>query len=110
MMVRDDQRQSGQRRKLYRSAGPTRFETVERRKGFALTELLVVIAIVCISAATAGAAVINVQNPGDGNDIGPNLEAAWDQASEGDTVLLPAGSFTIDAVLTLYPSSCLGSA
>ena len=37
--------------------------------------------------------VIRVQDPGEGNDIRSNFEAAWDKASASDTILLPAGSF-----------------
>ena len=39
--------------------------------------------------------VIRVKDPGQGNDIRSNFEAAWEKASSGDTILLPAGSFSL---------------
>jgi len=40
--------------------------------------------------------VIHVEDPGEGNDIGPYIEAALNKASLSDTILLPAGSYKID--------------
>jgi hypothetical protein len=37
--------------------------------------------------------VVAVEHPGEGNDIRPALEAAWERAAPGDTIVLPAGSF-----------------
>jgi len=58
-----------------------------------------------LTGAASQAGVIHVKDPGEGNDIGPNLEAAWDRASEGDTILLPAGKFRIDGTIKLSPSA-----
>ena len=48
----------------------------------------------CVADSGVSGDVVYVSNPGDGNDIRPALEAAWDRASPGDTILLPAGSFS----------------
>ena len=58
----------------------------------------------CVLDSDDGGDVIHVQNPGEGNDIGPDLVEAWERADAGDTVLLPAGSFTIGETAILYGS------
>jgi len=48
----------------------------------------------CVADSGVSGDVVYVSNPGEGNDIRPALEAAWNRASAGDTILLPAGSFS----------------
>lgn len=43
---------------------------------------------------------ILVQNPGNGNDIMPNLSTAYNNALSGDTILLPQGNFIFSGSLT----------
>jgi hypothetical protein len=45
--------------------------------------------------------VITVPNPGENHDIQPNLQAAVDAATPGNTVLLPAGEFYLDGRVTI---------
>lgn len=46
-------------------------------------------------------AIINVTNPGSGQDIRPNLQTAINAAnSTGDTIILPAGTFTYVGTIT----------
>ncbi|MBW2983296.1 hypothetical protein KY327_03250 [Candidatus Woesearchaeota archaeon] len=49
----------------------------------------------CVGEPASTGNVILVESPGEHNDIGPNLLAAFGNASAGDTVLLPAGSFRV---------------
>ncbi len=55
---------------------------------------------------------ISVVNPGNDNDIQPNLQAAINQASNGDRIILPAGTFVFNGVITttkkvsLYSTGC----
>jgi uncharacterized repeat protein (TIGR02543 family) len=48
-----------------------------------------------------GQQIIEVANPGEHQDIRPNLEAAWDRASAGDIIQLPAGSFSFSGNILL---------
>jgi hypothetical protein len=47
--------------------------------------------------------VIRVKNPGENKDIRPFLEEAWERASAGDTILLPAGRFRYSGSI-LFPA------
>jgi len=61
---------------------------------------------VLFTTARADGQVIHVEDPGDGKDIGPNIEAAWNSASDGDTILLPRGNFRIEGQIRLgYPDN-----
>ncbi len=51
---------------------------------------------VVLLAGLMPAAIIEVENPGDNQDIQPALQAAVDAAADGDTVRLPAGVFVLD--------------
>lgn len=46
-------------------------------------------------------AVINVVNPGSGNDIYPNLVTAVTAAANGDTLSIPTGNFTVRGRCTI---------
>ena len=58
-----------------------------------------------IPSGTEKRGIILVQNPGQGNDIRPNLEAAWKRASAGDTIYLPAGSFMVSGTVNFSAGS-----
>ncbi len=55
---------------------------------------------------------INVVNPGNGNDIQPNIQTALNAAVDGDTLIIPAGNFIFNSVITttkkisLYSTGC----
>lgn len=51
-----------------------------------------------------------LDNPGDGNDIYPSLQTAFTNASDGDTIVLPGGSFKFsDNILTTKRISLVGA-
>lgn len=57
-------------------------------------------------------ATIIVTDPGSGNDLQPNLQTAVTASSHGDTLVLPAGSYLYNSVITttkkisLYSTGC----
>lgn len=44
---------------------------------------------------------ISVQNPGNNNDIKPAIESAFNLAVEGDTVIIPDGTFTFTGTINI---------
>ena len=62
-----------------------------------LAKSLVFFVLILLPAlAAAQGKVIHVKDPGDGNSIHTNLEAAFARAGTGDTIQLPAGEFTVE--------------
>ena len=59
----------------------------------------------CVPDVAPTGNVIRVQDPGVGNDIAPHLDEARQQASDGDTIQLPAGSFRFNGTVTFYTYS-----
>src|SRR6056297_280370 len=66
-----------------------------------IQRVIFLIFFVLTSMGATHAQVVQVEDPGEGNDIRPNLEAAWDRASAGATIQLPAGRFRFSGELTL---------
>ena len=57
----------------------------------------------CVAENLSGD-VVHVEDPGNDNNIAPNLLDAWNAASDGDIILLPRGNFTFNGTLKLgYP-------
>ena len=59
----------------------------------------------CVPDPAPTGNVIHVENPGEGHDIRPHLEAAWEQASTNDTIQLPAGNFIYSTADHYYQST-----
>ena len=72
-----------------------------------VSKILVFLALILLPAIVkAQGEVIHVKDPGEENDIGPNIKEAWETASDGDTILLPEGSFKIGETAELgYPDN-----
>jgi len=85
---------------------PTSKRFASRRSVLISLILLLVIMLFghCSDHASIGKDTVYVENPGEGNDIGPYLKLAWQKARAGDQILLPQGSFKIDGTVVLNGS------